>query len=203
VIAEPFVRQELAPGPLYALDACALSFGATRGPILLVSSQPSWEHMLRRRLGDRFFTVDDPERPSAQAWVGAAWLEPQRTMWRDHLVIISRELPSGSLLSVVQSLPLTVFGRATSPGAVGITPNGVARFRHALTRQGFRIERAFGFQTLWWIALRRVAARLARYRPDISDRIQFAMRRGFATRGPILALAMTGLIEARAGMRPE
>jgi hypothetical protein len=202
VIAEPVVHQELAPGPLYALDACALSFGATRGPILLVSSQPAWEYVLRRRLGDRFFTIDDPERPPAQAWIGAAWLDPQRPLWQGQLQAMSRELPGGSLLSVVQSLPLAALRRTVNPYAVGIVPHRLLQFRTALIQNGFRLERTFGFQTLWWIVLGRIAARLETTRPDLGDRLHFAMRRGFATRGPALVFAMTGLIEARAGMRP-
>ncbi len=200
---ELFVHHELAPGPRYALDTCALSFGATRGPILLVSSQPTWEHVLRRRLGDRFFTIDDPERPPAQAWIGAAWLEPQRATWSDQLQALSLELPSGSLLSIVQSLPLSALRRSFNPAAVGVLPYGFLRFRSTLLQSGFRLERTFGFQTLWWSVIRRVATRFDLTRPDISDRLQFAMRRGFATQGPAMAFAMTGLIEVRAGMRPE
>ncbi len=202
MIAEPHVQHNLPPGPRFALDACALSFGATRGPILLVSSQPTWEHILRSRLGDRFFTLDDPDRPPAQAWIGAAWLEPQRPIWREQLQALARELPGGSLLSIVQSLPLSVLRQAFNPAAVGIVPFELLGFRATLIQHGFRVERTFGFQTLWWSLLRRVAARIEPSRPDISDRLQFAMRRGFAMTAPALAFAMTGLVEARAGMRP-
>src|SRR5947209_7233617 len=103
---QPRIQEALAPGPRYALDTCALAYGALQEPTLLLSSKPAWERALRRRIGDQLFMLGDPARPPSQPWVGAVWLEPQRRVWRSGLQLIARELPRGGLLSVVLSLPL-------------------------------------------------------------------------------------------------
>ena len=203
MIADPAALGDLvSPGPRYALDACALAFGTSRGPVLLVSAVPAWERALRRRMGDRLFTVDDPARPTSQAWVGAAWLEPQRDSWQMSLDQIRHELPQGGLLAVVLSLPLAALQTPARPNALGIMPAGIVRLRSALHSHNFKVERTFGFQTILWFVLRELAGRVARRRPDWGDRIHFAMRRSFATWGLALAATTTGLIEARARMRP-
>ena len=69
--------------------------------------------------------------------------------------------------------------------------------------RGFRVERAFGFRTIWSSVVGWVALRVRSGRPDWSDRLQFAVRRGFATRRTtLLPFAAIGLLETRAGMRP-
>ncbi len=45
-------------------------------------------------------------------------------------------------------------------------------------------------------------SRLRTLRPDWADRLQAAMRRRFVARGLAMPLASTGLIQARARMRP-
>lgn len=194
--------EALLPGARYALEACALAYGPTRGPTLLLSAMPAWEHVLRLEIGDQLFTRRDPDRPRAQAWAGAVWLEPQQRSWRQELRTLVEVLPHGGLLSIVLSLPLAVFQRKRSSDALGTQSMGVLRLRAALKGQGFKIERVFGFQTIWSSLLRRIALRLQPYRPDWSDRLRYATRRSFATRRYTIPFAAIGLIEARAGMRP-
>ena len=199
---QPISMQTPVPrGVRYALDACALALGATRGPALIVSAMPAWEHALRARIGNRLFTIDDPARPAAQAWVGAVWIEPQRRDRRADLEAISSELPPGGVLSVVLSLPLAFLRRVSSRSALGTLPTGLWRLRGALIEQGFRVEHAFGFQTIWSSTLRWIALSM-RLRPDWSDRLQHATGRIFVTHRSLLPFATTALIEARAGMRP-
>ena len=189
-------------GPQYALHACALALGASRGPTLLLSTIPHWERALRTWIGDQLFTINDPTRPPEQAWVGAVWLEPQRRTWRIDLERIKAELPPGRQLSIVLSLPLALLQRGSSLGALGLLPSGIRQLRAALIDGGFSVEHAFGFQTAWSVALDKLALRMRSPRPDWSDRLRYAARRYFTTRGFALPLAMAGLIEARAGMRP-
>jgi hypothetical protein len=106
------------------------------------------------------------------------------------------------LLSIVLSLPLTLLQQERRPLGLGMTPAGLLQLRTTLIDNGFWIERAFGFHTFVWSVARRVVLRIGQWRPDIADRLQFAIRPTFATRGLGIALAATGLIEARAGMRP-
>ena len=190
------------PGPRYALDACALAHGATRGPALLLSAVPAWEHVLRLEIGDQLFAIDAPDRPVAQAWMGAIWLEPQWRSWRADLDRIARLLPDGGLLSIVLSLPVAFWQREAPAGALGVHASGLWWLRATLRRRGFKVERMFGFQTIWSSALRWVAFGLRSRRPDWSDRLRYAVGRSFATRRYRLLFAATGLIEARAGMRP-
>lgn len=203
VITEaPLIQQPTPPGQRYALDACAVAFGSLRGPVLLISHRPTWGPALRRRIGDQLFGVDDPARPAAQAWIGAVWLEPPRRTWMDDLDLISRELPRGGLLSIVLSLPFAVFRSPRRPITLGMMPEGLWRLRAMLSRRGFRVERLFGFQTIWWSLLRRFAQSLSYRRPDLTDRLQYAIHGSFAGRELAFPFTTTGLIEARAGMRP-
>jgi hypothetical protein len=203
VIIEPMTIQDtLAAGPRYALDACALAFGLSHGPTLLLSSMPPWERALRRRIGDHLFATNDPARPSSQAWGGAVWLEPPWRGWRAQLAEIRHELPRGGLLSIVLSLPLALLQQERRPLGLGMKPAGLLQLRSTLVDNGFWIERAFGFHTLVWSVARGIVQWIGQWRPDLADRLHFAIRRSFATRGLGIAMAATGLIEARAGMRP-
>jgi len=203
MIAQLSGSHDIVPAaPRYALDACALAHGVIGGPVLLLSAKPAWEHALRLEIGDQLFTVDDPDRPVAQAWAGAVWLEPQRRLWREDLNEFARLLPQGGLLSIVLSLPVALVHQSPRAGALGVQPAGLWRLRSALITRGFRVERSFGFQTIWSSVVRWIALRLRSRRPDWSDRLQFAVRRSFATRHYLLPFAAIGLIEARAGMRP-
>ncbi len=203
MIAEPvFLENNVPPGPRFALQACTLALGASSGPTLLRSTLPQWERVLRGRIGDQLFTLDDPARPAARAWAGAVWLEPQRGTWSGDLQEIAREIPRGALLSIVLSLPLSLLRGDVSPRALGARPSGLWLLRAGLYRHGFRVERAFSFQTPWWSGLRFLAARLRLSRPDLSDRVQYLMRRHFAAGKWVLPISAAGLIEARAGMRP-
>ena len=200
---EAVTLQESVPaGPRSALHACALALGATRGPTLLLSSVPQWEAVLRKAIGDRLFTLNDPARPAAQAWVGAVWLEPHWRTWRSDLRLLLGELPRGTLLSVVTSLPGAFLAGSPRTTALGILPLGVWSLRCELRSHGFRIERSFGFHTPSWTALSWIAKMLRVRRPDWSDRMHDLLRRQFAAHGLGLPLATTGLIQARAGMRP-
>ncbi len=196
------IHEHLPDGPRSALHACALALGATRGPTLLISSVPQWESVLRTELGDRLFTRDDPARPTAQAWIGGVWLEPHWRTWRSELRLLLAELPRGALLSIVTSLPAAFLRGSARANALGVRPTGFWWLRRALRSHSFRIERSFGFQTPWWSALGWIAERLQARRPDWSDRVQYLMRRRFATADLWLPFATTGLIQARAGMRP-
>ena len=138
-------------------------------------------------------------RPPQQGWASAVWLEPQRRSWRVDLERIKTELPQGGQLSIVLSLPLAWLQRGSSLRALGLLPGGVQQLRAALIERDFSVERAFGFQTAWSIALGGLATRMRPHRPDWSDRLRYAARRYFTTRGFGLRLAVTGLIEARAG----
>ena len=203
MIGEPiFLENSVPPGPRFALQACALALGASSGPTLLRSTLPDWEQVLRGRVGDQLFTLEDPARPAARAWSGAVWLEPQRGTWKRELQEITRELPRGALLSIVLSLPLA-FLRGDAPHrALGARPSGIWRLRAELYLHGFRVERAFSFHTPWWSGLRWLAARIRMHRPDLGDRVQYLMRRHFAAGKWLLPISGAGLIEARAGMRP-
>lgn len=153
-------------------------------------------------IGDHLFTPDDPDRPVSQAWGGAVWLEPQRRGWQHELDLISHALPQGGLLSIVLSLPLARIDRAALPTALGIHPISLWRLRASLHERGFSVERAFGFGTIWATFTDWVGVRLRTQRPDLSDRLRYAARRGFATRRATLPFAAIGLLETRAGMRP-
>lgn len=173
-----------------------------RGPTLLLSSAPRWESVLRNEVGDRLFTLDDPGRPAAQAWIGAVWLEPHLQTWRSELRLLLAELPRGALLSVVTSLPAAVLRGAARVTALGALPIGFWWLRRELRSHSFRIERSFGFHTPWWSALGWIVEMLQARRPDWSDRLQYLMRQRFATADLWLPFATTSLIQARAGMRP-
>jgi hypothetical protein len=202
VSAEPTaIRDGLPPGPYYALRACAVTFGALRGPILLRSSMPDWEQALRNRIGDQLFTADDPGRPQARAWIGAVWIEPQVATWHGELREITAELPGGALLSIVVSLPRAFFLYRGTKRALGARPSGLWQLKRALIAYRFRIERSFGFHTPWWSMLQWIADQLRARRPDLSDRFHDAVSRRFAS-SSLLPLSATGLVQARAGMRP-
>ena len=97
MIAEPvFLENNVPPGPRFALQACTLALGASSGPTLLRSTLPQWERVLRGRIGDQLFTLDDPARPAARAWAGAVGREPQRGTWSGDLQEITREIPRGA-----------------------------------------------------------------------------------------------------------
>lgn len=196
------IQNGLPPGPRFALNACALALGASRGPILLRSAAPSWEHTLRARVGDQLFSMEDSGRPRARAWVGAVWLEPQCQGWEEDLKILTEQLPGGAALSIVASLPLTMLYRPANPRPLCATPRGLWQIRRGLAQHGFRIERAFGFHTLWWSGLRWTAARLRLWRPDLSDRVHHIMRRRFVVPSVLLPFATAGLFQARAGLQP-
>ncbi len=153
-------------------------------------------------IGDLLFAPGDPDRPTTQAWRGAVWLEPQRRDWRHELDLISHALPRGSLLSIVLSLPLGPLQREVLPTALGVHPIGLWQLRASLHARGFMVERAFGFGAVWSTFTDWVAVRLRATRPDWSDRLRYAARRGFATRRTTLPFAAVGLLETRAGMRP-
>ncbi len=201
--AEPTtIEIVVPPGPRYALRACALALGTSRGPALILSAIPRWERALRTRIGDQLFTLDDPSRPPPHAWTAAVWLEPQWRTWRTELEQIRNELPPGGQLTIVLSLPLASLQRSTNCGALGMIPSGIGQLRAALADHGFTLERAFGFQTLWSSALGWLAIHARSHRPDWSDRLHYVAWRFFTTKGLGLSLAATGLLEARAGMRP-
>ena len=196
------IAEELALGPRYALEVCALSLGASQGPAILVSAVPTWERALRTRVGEQLYALGASVRPEGQAWIGAVWLEPQRSTWQAELEGVARELPRGALLSVVLSLPLAVLRGQARPAALGTGLGGIWHLRAMLGAQSFRIERTFGFHTLWSSVLHRVARRIRARRPDWSDRLQHVMRHTFVRSGLALPLGTTALIEARAGMSP-
>jgi hypothetical protein len=153
-------------------------------------------------IGDQLFAPGDPDRPTTQAWRGAVWLEPQRRGWQHELDLISRALPHGGLLSIVLSLPLSLLQRDALPTALGVHPIELWRLRASLHARGFTVERAFGFGAVWSTLTDWIAIRLRATRPDWSDRLRYAARRGFATRRATLPFAAVGLLETRAGMRP-
>jgi hypothetical protein len=153
-------------------------------------------------IGDQLFTPDDPDRPVSQAWDGAVWLEPQRRGWRRELDAITRALPQGALFSIVLSLPLALVQRQALPSALGVHPLGLWQLRSSLHARGFKVERAFGFNAIWSTLSDWIAVQLRAQRPDWSDRLRYAARRGFATRRATLPFAAIGLLEMRAGMRP-
>ncbi len=196
------IQDALPVGPRYALDVCAIALGASRGPILLRSSEPRWEYTLRGRVGNQLFMLDDPSRPRARPWVGAVWIEPRRQGWHDDLRAFADHLPGGTILSIVTSLPLAVLQQPVNPRALCLSPLGVWRLLNDLASYGFRVERAFGFHPPWWSALQWIATRIRGRRPDWSDRVQHMMRRRFVAPRLAVPLATAGLIQARAGMRP-
>lgn len=184
-------RQVLAPlNYRYALDA-AMSALDDKNASIVLCNVPKLMGEITQRL------ILRTEGPSP----GALWVEPIVETWRAELQALVAALPDGAAVAIIISRPLALLLPLLHPRnrrLLGLQPAGVQQLCRALPRNGLVLERAYGIHSLYAIALNTLSQQCERWgRPDLGDRLHFAARLKYCTRGHFAGLSTTALLVAR------
>ncbi len=174
----------------YALDA-AMPLLAAEGPPLVRCHVPVLMDEVHQRI---------PDPAHAQAAAAALWVEPLQDSWQNDLYYLAHALPGGASLVIVASRPLARMlpERRTWPGQpLGMQMNGIGILRQGLRHAGFVVQSVYGIHSLLSIGLNLLSQQVARFRPELGDRLHFAARLRYCTGGPLAALSTVALLFAR------
>lgn len=130
----------------------------------------------------------------------ALWIEPLVESWRSELEAISSWLPTGAKFYIIASRPLASFlpERSGWQGRpLGVRVGGLRQLHRSLIASGFRISSSYGIHNPAATGLN-IIGNIAEYfgRPDTGDRLRFAARLRYCTRGSLAAFSAVSLIEA-------
>jgi hypothetical protein len=186
------LKNDLAPLDYrYALDASmSVLAGAHRPAVLCNVDELLGE--VRQRISGWF------DGYGADA---ALWVEPLADTWQADLAALSQVLPTGSVLAIIASRPLARLlpeRQSWSGQPLGIAPGGVGQLQRALTKAGFVVKRNYGFHSAFAIGLNLLSQPFERWRrPDLGDRLHYAARLCYCTRGLLAGMATVSLLLAR------
>lgn len=173
----------------YALDA-AMAVCGGRAP-LVHSHLPELTSEVRWR-------IPKPAEPGQADIV--LWIEPLLGTWKAELRELRRQLPLGGRLITVASRPLArrlPERRLWNQRGLGLQAGGITRLLRSVVEDGLRVEACYGMHSATSIVLNQLAECVARFRPALGDRLQFAARLRYCSTGPFSAFSTVALVVAR------
>lgn len=174
----------------YALDAVMPAYARASGASVLCNIPE-----LSAELDYRGIRVG-----SAGSATTALWIEPLIDSWSAELDSLAAQLAAGGRLYVIASRPLAAVlpeRRGWHGQPLGVRPGGLRRLQSSVRGRGFRITACYGIHGPASIGLNCLAwVASAAGRPDVGDRLQFAGRLRYCTRGLRSALSAVSLIAA-------
>jgi hypothetical protein len=173
-----------------ALDAISPLYQGQTAPVVICNLPE-----LANELENRF--CDEPG-PSCLASV--IWIEPLVETWNRELRDLSARLAEDGTLYIIASRPLARLlpeRRAWTGNPLGLRFSGSWKLHAALRQAGFDIHSRYGFHGLQSIGLNLIGAVLVRLgRADLADRLQFAARLRYCTRGVLSGFSTVSLVAA-------
>lgn len=131
----------------------------------------------------------------------ALWVEPMARSWQRDLAELAENLLSGGTLIIVTSRPLAWFlpeRRDWESLPLGIKPGGLKVLRREIKQTQLVLLQEYGIHTLTAMMLNQLGRLATRSgRPDHGDRLEFAARLRYCSRGYLSHFATVSLLKAR------
>lgn len=179
----------------YALDA-AMSIIAGNTPTLVQCHIPELAGEVRQRIP----YWSEGERASACLWV-----EPMSGSWMNELKRIEHTLAASSPLIVIASRPLAALLKerySWGGKPLGLQYGGLSKLCRAIASSSFVLETSYGIHSILAVTLNQLSQTATSFgRPDLGDRLHFAMRLRYCTTGPFATLSTVALLISR--RKPE
>lgn len=158
----------------FALDAASAFLGGKTGSVEIWNNLPALDEELEDRWG---------ERASVSAAPNILWVEPLAGDWQTRLEGLAEARETKTLV-IINSGFLAARLPERQGWPVPASFGQLRRFRQALKSCGFKSDRIFGVHTLASILLNQISHQIGRFgRPALADRLQFAARQSYCSRG--------------------
>lgn len=174
----------------YALDAAMSVFGRADMPYVRCDVPDLVDEVYQR-----IPATAEPDDPSA-----ALWVEPLVEDWDVVVTTFGDNLYHGMPLVVIASRPLARLlpERQSWQGRpLGFHLTGMTQLRNGLRQAGFTIEQEYGVHTVQAVGINVLSRQIARWWPDLGDRLHFAARLRYCTPGSLKALSTVALLFTR------